>query len=660
MPSKGTLHKIDDFYYQCGGITDNHIKDVDNLDNYDMGSSLNDWGCDKYNPSLQIINLKTKYKNGIVNEYYVVEPNKVNDLNKPLKQYTFYLDISDELADRYRNKYIRHPRDTSRNWARKHVIKNKDLLCFGENSIGNYSPQRNPGKNWLFNPPRDDYINDDDTFWGEANEDFYKNKGKQLSQYFSGPKVAKDLKVTASRSCGIWNDKGTPCVYSVLGKDGKKNEWQEGSKWSNLGKSDNKYFTSYFDNRYNYDCKGYGKNCMRGSNKTDATDYFTRYTYPCLTPRAYVDPPKLQNNLWQAPALDSDSIYYRGPNNEFNVVLETKFRRLDTNTPNPPEIKTDTNTLILFTVTYYVDWSNPDINGYKLLDLLDFVSLFDSGMNTEVRNNKTVRENNKQQAREMVEDFCNEKGEMGNPICSADDVLDSRYPSIISDPPPCYDYGPCKKGWNKYCNNSGTYNNQNCIQFYNNIVGKSERGLVDTELETTLTEVCSNMYNDGNENIDLNVCGCFLKETSVYDDIKEAAKLPNFLDFGTPKCWYGPCVSSPYQNSAGECTDVTYTQCIQNSYANIEGGGNISKSQNSVTQVIDSCGPSTENDSDKVPEPEPVPQDEEDEDAEEEKEEEKEEVTTVNSISKFVKDNIVVVILVFVVLTIGGVVLGIM
>lgn len=654
MTSKGTLHKIDDFYYQCGGITNNHIKEVSNLDGYEIGSSLNDWGCHNYNPSLQVINLKTQYKNGIVDYMYVVEP----IVSTSLKQYKFYLDISDELADRYRNKYITHRRYTSRNWGTQHVIKDVDLLCFGENNPDNYSPYMNPGPNWLFDPVRDEYVKDNDnTDWEQANNDFYENKFPQLSQYFSGPKIAKDIKVTATRSCGTYNSKGTPCQHSILGKDNKFSDFKEGMGWSNLNKNGS-YFTNDFGNKYNYNCKGYGNNCMWGKNNTNAVDWFTRYTYPCLTPRAYINPPQFNNNVWQAPAANSDSIYYRGPNNEFNVVLKTIFRRLKSDTPNPPEITTDQNTLILFTVTYNVDWSNPDINGYKLLDLLDFVSLFDNGLSTKVKNNKTVRENNSRVAKDMVQDFCNTKGEMENPICSPETDLNnySLIPSIISDDSPCGNYEPCKKGWNMYCNNPTTYNNQNCIGFYNNIVENTSGRTVDPELETTLTEVCSNMYNNGNEDIDLNVCGCFLKDTRVYDDIKEKAKLPNFLDFGTPKCWYGPCVSSPYHNHAGTCTDVTYTQCIQNSYANIQAGGNVSKSENSVTQVINSCGPSTENDSDELPEPEPVPEDKEEE---QKQEQEEEKLDNVNSISNFVKKNIVIVILIFAFIVIGGIFLGI-
>lgn len=228
--SKGILHKIDNIFTQCSGLDRNTIQEVSNLDGYTIGSSLAEWGCQKYNPSKIIILEKIGYKNGIVNNYYVLEDKQPTNF----KEYKFYFDFSDQYVVDNWDKFSRQI--TNRNWASAHQIESSDLLCLGHNSPANYSPGEEYTDKYLFNPARDSYIINGKyggTNWEQANNDFYENKQPQASHYFSGPKIYdKGNYATFTKSCGGYmngnNLRG--CKGSAVGQDGGggyRNKWTD-------------------------------------------------------------------------------------------------------------------------------------------------------------------------------------------------------------------------------------------------------------------------------------------------------------------------------------------------------------------------------------------------------------------------------------------------
>lgn len=226
--SKGILHKIDNIFTQCSGLDRNTIQEVSSLEGYTKGVSLKKWGCEKYNPSMVIILEKILYKDGIVNNYYVLEDIPPTNF----KEYTFYFDFSDQYVvdnwDKFSNRY------TSRTWASAHQIGTEDLLCLGTNSPANYSPQTERTSKYLMNPPRDQYIINGkygETNWEQANSDFYENKQPQASHYFCGSKIYnKNKRATFTKSCGGYMSGNSlkGCKGSMVGQDGSgshKNKW---------------------------------------------------------------------------------------------------------------------------------------------------------------------------------------------------------------------------------------------------------------------------------------------------------------------------------------------------------------------------------------------------------------------------------------------------
>lgn len=395
-------------------------------------------------------------------------------------------------------------------------------------------------------------------------------------------------------------------------------------------------------------------NCLVGANYDNQSPLFSRYSYDCVAPKPYIKQPKVSDGNWMSP--DDDAIYYRGPNNEFNVSVKPLFRRLIRETPNTNEFLTsDPDSVAAFEVKYKVDWENPDINGYKVLDLLQFVSRFRNS-NAKI-GNENINDYNKAEADKFAKDFCNFSGLTGgneeiSVLCTPNENLPVNFPTILNrQDAPCKNY-TCREGWNKYCGKTTNYNNQDCTNFYNYAVG--DTGLVDIELEGTLNKTCADIYNNGGSP-DMSVCACFLKDTDVYTELLKNARVPDYISFGKPKCWYPACVASYYQNSGDRCTDLTYSQCIQNSYTEIGAGGNIEDTRNEVNQVINSCGPTNpgEEETEKdMPEPQAVPPEEVPEEKEEEEVSE-EEKTLIQKLAQYKIYIIMIIVFIFVAIVVS-------
>jgi preprotein translocase subunit SecG len=537
------------------------------------------------------------------------------------KNYTFYFDLSGQYVIDNRDNF--NFENTIRNWPARKQLLQEDLICFGSKSPSQRCRGKGPtnanvpkaciGKGYTFNPDRDSYVNlgkRGGTNWSGANSDLMKKSGNQIPLFFSSPEIANsNLTGWSSQSAGQYMKKCGfrkrkqcyyNCKYSIGGKNKNYSFWRDVKGWKDCSKS-------------NWQCdKGLcfkiAGNCRYGSNSSDRSTWVTYYEYPCATPKAYTNPPSIQNGQYTSP---SGAMYYVGPENAFGYSIEMIYRQLKKNNQNSTNnnFNMDENSYVGFKLTYTVNWTNSSINGYKLLDLLWFISYFPQSSSTY--KNRNFLDINKSTAADMAYDYCNIRNTGGedtgsngfpNPLCFAsinnmknNSVMLNTLPSILSGPP-CQDYKNCpdwksvnnKGGWVGYCSDKNTYNNQFCKNFYSAFT--DENVIMQPEIISALNETCATVFEDEELTIDKTVCGCFMNKTSVYDDIKKDANLPTGFQLGKPKCFYAPCTSSLYQN-AGTCPNITFSQCIQNSYPSVSAGGTATDTDIAVQQTIENCGP---------------------------------------------------------------------
>ena len=550
------------------------------------------------------------------------------------KNYTFYFDVSGQYVISNRDNF--NFENTNRNWPARKQLNQTDLICFGSKSPaqrcrgrGNGPanvPKACVGGNWTFNPVRDPYVNlgnRGSTNWTAANNDLMRNKGRQTPMYFSSPEIANsNLNGWSSQSagqyrCGWRNKKRCNCRRSIGGKDKRWSYWKNVRGWRDC-------------NDGNWQCKRglcfkIPGNCRTGSNNSNKSTWVTYYEYPCATPKAYTNKPSIENGQYTSP---SGATYYVGPGNPFGYSIQMIYRKLQNNNRNSSsgDYKMDGNSFAGFRLNYRVNWSNSAIDGYKLLDLLWFVSYFPQ---TSSRyKNRKFSDINKSVAQNIAYDYCNIQNAGGddssskglpNPLCFAslnnmknNSITLNTLPTILRGPP-CQDYKNCpdwksvnnKGGWMGYCANKKTYNNQFCKNFYSAYT--KENVVQQPQIISGLNKTCAQVYKDKKLTIDEGVCGCFMNKTPVYDDIKKAANLPPGFQLGKPKCFYAPCTASLYQN-AGTCPNITFSQCIQNSYPSVSAGGSASNTKIAVKQTIENCGPKPkEKKSDKPKEKDNVP-----------------------------------------------------
>jgi hypothetical protein len=533
------------------------------------------------------------------------------------KNYTFYFDFSGKYV--IDNKDNFNFENTIRNWSARKQLNQNDLLCFGSKSPSQRCRGKGPtnakvpqaciGKGYTFNPDRDSYVNlgkRGGTNWSQANIDLMGMEGNQRPLFFSSPEIANsNLTGWSSQSagqytCGRGKKKKCNCKYSIGGKNNNYSFWRDVKGWKDCSKS-------------NWQCdKGLcfkiAGNCRTGSNNSDRSTWITYYEYPCATPKAYTNQPSIENGQYISP---TGATYYVGPENAFGYSIELIYRQLEKNNQNSADsdFNMDKNSFAGFKLNYAVNWTNSAINGYKLLDLLWFISYFPQSSSTY--KNRNFLDINKSTATDMAYDYCNIRNTGGedtdsngfpNPLCFAsinnmknNSIILNTLPSILSGPP-CQDYKNCpdwksvnnKGGWMGYCSDKNTYNNQFCKNFYSAFT--DENVIQQPEIISALNETCATVFEDEELTIDKTVCGCFMNKTSVYDDIKKDANLPPGFQLGKPKCFYAPCTSSLYQN-AGTCPNITFSQCIQNSYPSVSAGGTATDTNIAVQQTIENCGP---------------------------------------------------------------------
>ena len=554
------------------------------------------------------------------------------------KNYTFYFDLSGQYVMDNRDRF--NFENTIRNWPARKQLLQEDLICFGSKGPSQRCRGKGPtpagvqnaciGKRWTFNPDRDQYVNlggRGGTNWSGANNDLMKKKSKQTPLFFSSPEIANsNLTGWSSQSSGQymkrcgWRKKKQcihNCKYSIGGKGGRYSFWRDVRGWGDC-------------NNGNWQCnKGLcfkiAGNCRWQSNNSNQSTWVTYYEYPCATPKAYTNPPSIENGQYTSP---SGAIYYVGPENAFGYSIQMIYRQLKKNNQNSAsnDFKMDGNSYVGFKLNYKVNWTNSAINGYKLLDLLWFVSYFPQ--TSSKYKSRKFSDINKSVAANMAYDYCNIRNAGGedtdsngfpNPLCFAsinnmknNSITVNTLPSILSGPP-CENYKNCpdwksvnnKGGWMGYCSDKKTYNNQFCKNFYSAYT--DENIVQQPQIISGLNKTCAEVYKDKKLTIDESVCGCFMNKTQVYDNIKKTANLPPGFQLGKPKCFYAPCTASLYQN-AGTCPNITFSQCIQNSYPSVSAGGSASDTKIAVKQTIENCGPKPkEEKTDKKKEKDNVP-----------------------------------------------------
>jgi hypothetical protein len=498
----------------------------------------------------------------------------------PTKTYTFYFDFTENyVTNNYTGKF--NLPITRRNWG----ASDWDFTDWGDLVCLKDPPPEGGCPRTLYEFQKDPYANFKGTNTPKATTD----RSAQLDLAFTSAAIAGiNMNCWTGQTCGHKKNSNGWC----------KRDNQQGYRRQGWGGCSGGNMNGYSNVGCKNHCDGHGTGCCGG------TPHYRWYTYTCAVPIGWTDNPNISNGVYNKPHY---GVYYIGADNCFNYSIEMIYKWNLFSIPSSIT-RGNNDCRVGYKVTYNVDWTSSNINGYKLLDLLWIVSDYQN--NGSKYNGTTFFDLNKNTANTMAYDYCNFRNAGGmdgtektpNPLCFAstnnmknNSITVNSLPSILSGPP-CSNYKNCPDwnsinntgGWLGYCSDIETYNNAFCKNFYSSYT--SENVVQQPQIISSLNKTCGDLYGINKDNIDLGVCGCFLNNTPVYNDIKNAANLPPGFQLGKPKCFYAPCTASLYQN-AGTCPNITFSQCIQNSYPSVSAGGSVTSSDVAVKQVIENCGP---------------------------------------------------------------------